>query len=114
MELDKLNAAIVLFAHHGPYQTSCGESLTDTGSTLQNDVLLVAKNIHKVLIAFFGHIYFIEEIALCVSVNGDLLHYRILLTNHIEDEVKFASGKLEQAALRILEILHTLQLRAFS
>ena len=112
VELYELNAAIVFFTHHGPCQTSCGESLTNTGSTLQDDVLLIAKNGHKVLVAFFGHIHFIEEIALRISVNGSLLHYRILLTNHVKDEVKFASGELEQAALRILEILHTLQLRA--
>ena len=40
--------------------------------------------------------------------------YWIFLTNHIKDEVKFASGELEQTTLRILEILHTLQFRASS
>ena len=114
MELYELDAAIILFTHHGPRQTSGGESLTNTGSTLQDDVLLVAKNGHKVLVAFFGHIHFIKEVALCIGVNGGFLRYRILITNHVEDEVKLASGELEQAALRILEILHTLQLRAAS
>ena len=101
MELYELDAAIIFFAHHGPRQTFCGESLTNTGSTLQNDVLLIAENSHKVLVAFFGHVHFIEEIALCVSINGGFLRCRIFLTNQIEDEVKFASGELEQATLRI-------------
>ena len=114
MELDELDATVILFSHHRPCQTPCGKGLTDAGSTLQDDVLFITKNGHKVLVAFFGHIHFIEEIALCISGNRGLLHYWILLTNHIEDEVKFASGELEQAALRILEILHTLQLRASS
>ena len=114
MELNEFDAAIVLFTHHRPRQTSCGESLTNTGSSLQDDVLLIAKNGHKVLVAFFGHIHFIEEITLCVSVNRGLLRYRIFLTNHIKDEIKFASGELEQAALRILEIFHTVQFRASS
>ena len=112
MELDELDAAVVLFTHHGPCQTSCGESLTNTGSTLQDDVLLIAKNGYKVLIAFFGHIDFIEEVTLCVSIDRGLRSNRILLTDHIEDEVIFSSGELEQAALRILEILHTFKFRA--
>ena len=114
VELYEFDAAIVLFAHHGPGQTSCGKGLTNTGSPRQNDVLLITENSHKILVAFFGHVHLIEEVALCVSINGGFLRYRIFLTNQIEDEVKFTSGELEQATLRILEILHTLQFRASS
>ena len=113
MELDELDPTVILFSHHRPCQTPCGKGLAYAGSALQNDVLLIAQNGHKVLVAFFGHVHFIKEIALCVSVNGCILCYRILLTNHIKDEVIFTSGEFEQAALWILEILHALQLRAF-
>ena len=44
MELDELDPAIVYFAHHGPRQTLCREGLTNTGSTLENNILLVAED----------------------------------------------------------------------
>lgn len=113
MELDELDAAVILLLHHRPCQTPCGESLADAGSALQNDVLLIAQNGHKVLVALFAHIHFIQKIAFCVSIDGCLRGNRVFFPNHIEDEVVFASGELEQAALRILEILHALQFRAF-
>lgn len=82
---------------------------SDIMLTSGSEVLIIDA---KVLVAFFGHIDFIEEVTLCVSIDGGLRSDRILLTDHIEDEVIFSSGELEQAALRILEILHTFKFRA--
>ena len=111
MELHKLDAISILFPHHRPSQPSCRKCFSHTGRALQDDILLVAKNGHKTLVAFFGHIDLIEKIIFRICFNRRFDSYRILFANEIENELILAFGEFEQAPLRVLEIFHAFQLR---
>ena len=95
MELDKLDPALVYFAHHRPSQTLCREGLSYTRSSLENNVFLVSEDGLYLGIIGACHIDFSQEILARIRVVCCLLLHRILITDDIHNEIILASGELE-------------------
>ena len=62
VELDKFYPAFILFTHNRICQSFGGKCFSDTGSTLENDILLFQKHIYQAFILFLRHINFFQKI----------------------------------------------------
>ena len=62
MELDELDPAVVLFAHHRIGKAFCCESLADTGCALENDVLLVPEQFCQCVVVVGSHVDLVEKV----------------------------------------------------